>query len=237
MSESHQIFTASDMTNDIKNWQILQHAEFWRWIHWVTVQPHFSPKQMRFSLHLTWCPRNIINPFFRVPLLEFPSFPPKFLTWRQKATHMAWSFEQSFPLFQFHLSLFWVFFNIPIWSLLLFDSEFQPSRFLKTASLDKYCSQTLFWRFSNYESLRQMLWQQKWHYSCLIHFHKWTDSMIHLCHCHLFIFIYCYVGGYIIKMIHLLSRNCFENMPWLFFNRFFYCFRLPFWKQYFKANT
>lgn len=130
MLESYQIFTA---THDKWHQKLTDITKFWHWIHWMTAQPHFSPKQMLDNSAAVlppshMMPWNIINP--RVPLLEFPSFPPKFLTWRQNATHMAWSFEQSFSLFQFHSSLFLFFSNFPVWSLLLVDPKFQPSRFL-----------------------------------------------------------------------------------------------------------
>ncbi len=105
MLESYQIFTATDMTNDTKNWQILQNSdtEFTGWQHsLISLQNRCSTIQ-RSSLHLTWC-------------LETPSIPggsfwvslslSKNLDMKTKHHSYGMKLEQSFSLFQFHSSLF-----------------------------------------------------------------------------------------------------------------------------------
>ncbi len=66
-------------------------TKFWHWIHWMTAQPHFSPKQMLDNsaavlLHLTWCLETS-----SIPESHFLNFPHSLQnSWHEDKTPLIW---------------------------------------------------------------------------------------------------------------------------------------------------
>lgn len=154
---SSNIYCVTDMTNDLKNRQILHSdTEFTEWQYiLISLQNKclIQPQIQRFSLHLNRCLQTSSIPL--LAFARFPSFPPKFFpSWHEDITPLIWleALNNNFLFFNSIYHYFWF-------------SPISPSHFfdlVSTIMISKDCSTSIaVSRFSNYESLRKMLEEQK----------------------------------------------------------------------------